>query len=102
LARHGWFQHSDAVCIEIDLAEIIAGKRSKEHLAISERGHLACFGVTPPPLPFSWRVGWLSGAPQRPYRPLEVQLRRRAQGVTLDELARSYKVNRATISRLAM
>ena len=29
-------------------------------------------------------------------------IRRRAQGATLDELARSYKVNRATISRLAM
>jgi hypothetical protein len=70
LARHGRFQHCDAVCIEIDLAEIIAGKRSKEHLAIRrcgdavgtsaprriERGHLACFGVTPLPYPF--RGAW--------------------------------------------
>ena len=30
LARHGRFQHCDAVCIEIGLAEIIAGKRSEE------------------------------------------------------------------------
>jgi DNA invertase Pin-like site-specific DNA recombinase len=28
-------------------------------------------------------------------------IRRRAQGATLDELARSYNVSRATISRLA-
>jgi DNA invertase Pin-like site-specific DNA recombinase len=32
----------------------------------------------------------------------KVAIRRRAQGVTLDELARSYNVSRATISRLSV
>jgi len=59
LARHGRLQNRDTAGLEIDLAEIIAGKGGEEHLAIRcggntvgagaarriEHCHCACFGI---------------------------------------------------------
>jgi hypothetical protein len=44
---------------------------------------------------------WYSPAKPTPSQKKEA-IRRRSQGATLDELARSYNVSRATISRLAV
>ena len=61
LARDRWLQDRDAAGLEIDLAEIVAGERGKEHLAIRGGGdaigpgaarrikhcHRARFGIKP-------------------------------------------------------
>jgi hypothetical protein len=44
---------------------------------------------------------WVAPLPSTPAQKKEA-IRRRAQGATLEELAHSYNVSRATISRLAV
>ena len=39
LARHGRFQDSGAAGPEIDLTEVVAGERGKEHLTIRRTGY---------------------------------------------------------------
>ena len=46
-------------------------------------------------------LGKHMGRPLPDTGPTKEAIRRRAQGATLQELARSYNVSRATISRLA-